>query len=196
MNEKDETPLTDAASRIEEELSRFERQLRELSRPVNSEKALQRARVSLEQCSESEERLAAHLTDFARAIQSIQERQQRCMEALGERANEIQARHADRAALIERMASLGLRTSEISKPIASLEEKAWDTVTPELVASVGVVSSRLEEAIGEAGQIAASARDSDWSDLARDADVLKQQLQAVRNQLLIGQRKLASRAPS
>jgi hypothetical protein len=94
------------------------------------------------------------------------------------------------------MSQLGLRTSEISKPIVSLEEGAWSAVTPELLASVGEVSVRLEEAIGEAAQISSSARASDWSDLSRDADTLKQQLQAVRNQVLLGQRKLLSQAPS
>jgi hypothetical protein len=196
MEKKSESPLTDAASQIEEELSRFERLLHELSRPVSTDKALQRARVSLEECSSTEERLAGHLTAFAQAIQGIQTRQQRCMEILNERASQIQERHIDRSALVERMAMLGQRTSEISKPIASLQESAWEAVTPELLASIGEVSARLEDAIGEAGQISSSARQSDWSDLARDADALKQQLQSVRNQVLLGQRKLASRAPS
>jgi hypothetical protein len=196
MDKKDETPLTDAACRIEEELSRFERLLLDLSRPVSTEKTLQRARMSLEECSQSEERLAAHLTAFAQAIQGIQQRQQRCMESLAERVCRVQERHADRSALIERMAQLGLRTSEISKPIVSLQESAWSAVTPELLASVSEVSARLEEAIGEAAQISSSARASDWSDLSRDADTLKQQLQAVRNQVLLGQRKLAGQAPS
>jgi chromosome segregation ATPase len=196
MNQKSETPLSDAANQIEGELSRFEKLLHELSRPVSTEKALQRARMSIEECSNSEERLAGHLTVFAQAIQSIQARQQRCMELLNERVAQIQERHSDRSALVERMALLGKRTSEISKPIVSLEESVWNAVTPELLTSVAEVSARLEDAIGEASQIAASARQSDWTDLARDADMLKQQLQSVRNQVLLGQRKLAGQAPS
>ena len=43
MNKKSETPLTDAATLIEAELSRFERLLQDLAKPVSSEKALQRA---------------------------------------------------------------------------------------------------------------------------------------------------------
>lgn len=196
MNKNSETPLTDASGQIEEELSRLEKLLHELSRPVSTDKALQRARISLEECSSSEERLASHLTVFAQAIQGIQARQQQCMETLSERVSQIQERHSDRSVLVERMALLGARTGEISKPFAALQDTAWTEVTPELLASVGEVSARLEDAIGEAGQISSSARESDWSDLARDADALKQQLQAVRNQVLIGQRKLASQAPS
>jgi chromosome segregation ATPase len=196
MDKKNAEPLTDAAAQIEQQLSHFERLLTELARPISTEKALQRARVALEECSSCEEKLAGHLTAFAQAIQSIQERQQRCMELLHERANQVQARHTDRSTLIERMAQLGQRTSEVSKPIASLGDGAWDTVTPDLLASVSEVSTRLESAIDEAGQILSTAREADWTDLARDADSLKQQLQSVRNQLLLGQRKLASRAPS
>lgn len=196
MNKKSETPLSDAAGQIEAELSRFEQLLHELSRPVSTDKALQRARVALEECSSCEERLAANLTAFAQAIQGIQTRQQSCMELLNERVGQVQARHADRSALVDRLALLGVRTSEISKPIAALGEAAWQTVTPELLASVSEVSTRLEGAIGEAAQICVSARESDWSDLARDADALKQQLQAVRNQVVLGQRKLSSQAPS
>jgi chromosome segregation ATPase len=196
MNKKIDSPLTEAANSIEQELSQFEKLLQELSRPITTEKALQRAGVSLEECTSSEERLASHLTAFGEAIQGIQARQQRCMEVLNERAAQVHSRHLDRAALVERMASLGKSTSEIIQPIASLEEAAWTAVTPELLASVGEVSARLEEAIADAGDIASAARASDWSDLARDADALKQQLQSVRNQVLLGQRKLASRAPS
>lgn len=196
MDKKNAQPLTDAATHIEEQLSHFERLLAELARPISTEKALHRARVALEECSTCEEKLAGHLTEFAQAIQSIQERQQRCMELLNERANQVQARHVDRSTLIERMAQLGQRTSEVSKPIASLGDSAWEAVTPDLLASVGEVSTRLESAIDEAGQILSTARDADWTDLARDADSLRQQLQSVRNQLLLGQRKLASRAPS
>lgn len=196
MSKKSETPLSGAASRIEEELTRFEQLLHELSRPVSTDKALQRARAALEECSSCEERLAATLTAFAQAIQGIQTRQQNCMEILNERVGQIQARHADRSALVERLALLGVRTGEISKPIVALGETAWHTVTPELLASVSEVSTRLEGAIGEAAEICASARASDWSDLARDADALKQQLQAVRNQVVLGQRKLSSQAPS
>lgn len=196
MDKKHENPLAEASTRIQDALADFERLLQELARPISTEKALQRAREALEECSSCEEKLAGHLTSFAHAIQIIQDRQQRCMELLNERANQVQARHVDRAVLIERMALLGQRTSEVSKPIASLGDAAWDAVTPDLLASVGEVSTRLEVAIDEASQLMGSAREADWTDLARDAESLKQQLQSVRNQLLLGQRKLASRAPS
>lgn len=195
-DKKDQTPLSDASRRIEAELSRLEGLLHELSRPVNSEKTLRRAGASLEECSDSEARLATHLVDFGQAIQAIQERQQRCMALLGERAEQLRARHAERSALVERLAGLGERTSQISEPLASLAGAGVSEVTPELLASISEVSTRLEASIADASEIATAARSSDWSDLARDADALKQQLQALKNQITLGQRKLASQAPS
>lgn len=195
-DKKDQTPLSDASGRIEAELSRLEGLLHELGRPVNSEKTLRRAGAALEECSVSEAQLATHLLDFGKAIQAIQQRQQRCMDLLGERAEQLRARHAERSALVERLASLGERTSQISQPLASLAGAGLSEVTPELMASISEVASRLETAIGDASEIATAARGSDWSDLARDADALKQQLQALKNSITLGQRKLASQAPS
>ena len=80
--------------------------------------------------------------------------------------------------------------------IVALEEPAWTSPTPELLNSVAEMSSRLEAVIEEAASVVASAKESDWTDVARDADALKQQLTAVRSKLIIGQLKLASRAPS
>ena len=118
------------------------------------------------------------------------------METLNERADAVQARHVERAALVERVAQLGQRAREVSEPITAFDEEAWAACSPELLASVNQVSERLEAVIAEAAAVATSARDSEWADVARDADALKQQLQAVRNRVMIGQRKLASQAPS
>jgi len=196
MQKKPDAALSKAASDLEAELARLEDTLDELKSPITSEKALLRAGQRLEQCSACEERLAGLLQNFAQAMIGMQERQQRCMEILAERADGVQARHADRNQLIERINQLGQRASQISSPIASLDESAWASPTSELLSSLAELNSRLESVIEEAGEVAASARQSDWNDVARDADTLKQQLQSARSRLLLGQRQLASRAPS
>lgn len=196
MQRKPDTALSKSATLLEEELARFEDLLQELKAPVNSEKALQRARHRLEECSACEEKLAEHLRAFAEAMQIMQARQQECMQLLGERAEGIQARLIDRNKLVERINQLGQQARSVSDPIVALEEPAWTSPTPELLNSVAEMSSRLEAVIEEAASVVASAKESDWTDVARDADALKQQLTAVRSKLIIGQRKLASRAPS
>jgi len=196
MSKKPDAVLVKAATLLDDELSHFEGLLQELKAPVNSEKALQRARQRLEECSACEEKLAEHLRAFALAMQVMQARQQECMQLLNERAEGLQARLLDRNALVQRINQLGQKAGQVSDPISALAEPAWESPTPELLSSVAEMSARLESVIAEAAAVATSAKESDWADVARDADALKQQLTAVRGKLLLGQRKLASRAPS
>lgn len=196
MSQKKLDELSQAAQRLEQELARFEEIVAELGRPLNSDKSLQRARQALESCSRCEARLAEHLHGFANAMQTLQARQQRCMELVRAGADHIQGRHQERTALLERVAALGTSAREVSEPLAGIGEDAWANESPELLASVREVSTRLETVIDEAERVAEAAQASDWTDIARDAHALKQQLQAVRNRVLLGQRKLASRAPS
>lgn len=196
MSRKPDTSLSKAAAALEAELAHFEDLLLDLKSPVNSEKALQRARHRLEECSACEEKLAENLRAFAEAMQVMQARQQECMQLLGERAEGVQARFADRNTLVSRINQLGQQARAVAEPITSIDESAWSSPTPELLSSVAEMSSRLEAVIEEAAAVAASAKEADWADVARDADALRQQLTAMRGKLILGQRKLASRAPS
>jgi hypothetical protein len=188
--------LSDAARKLEAELSRFEQLLLDLERPLCSDDELQQAREVLESCADCEQRLATHLRAFAAVMQSVQARHQRSMESLNQRSDAIRARHLERSALVERIALLGQRAREVSEPIASISEAAWADCTPELMASVHEVTQRLDAVISEAALVASGARDARWTDIATDADALAQQLQGVRNRVVAGQRKLASQAPS
>src|SRR5258706_11033747 len=98
MIKKSETPLASAAHTLEDDLARLESLAGELERTrINSEKSLQRARQSLEACSEHEAKLAESLQSFAEAMQGVQERQQRCMQHAAEATARIQARNEARA---------------------------------------------------------------------------------------------------
>ncbi|MFZ5897114.1 MAG: hypothetical protein ACOY0T_39010 [Myxococcota bacterium] len=196
MSRKPDSLLSKAATALEDELARFEDLLQELKQPVNSDKALQRARHRLEECSACEEKLAEHLRAFAEAMQAMQARQQECMQILAERAQGVATRLTERNALIVRINQLGQQARAVSEPIVALQEPDWNSPSPELLSSVAEMSTRLEAVISEAAAVVASAKESDWADVARDADALKQQLSAMRSKLIIGQRKLASRAPS
>jgi len=196
MNKKAEALLSAAARVLDEDLSRFESLAQELSRTqITSEKSLQRARQALEGCSEHEAKLAASLTAFAQAMQSIGQRQQSCMEATAEATARIQARHQDRLVLFERVAALGARAKAVSAPITELDAPS-ESISSGMLASMQEVSKRLDAAIDEAGEVAHAAKEGDWTDIARDAETLQQQLQVLRNRVLLSQRKLASQAPS
>ncbi len=196
MNKKPEAALTAAARALDEDLARFEELAQELSRvQVNSEKALQRARQALEGCSEHEQQLAGSLQAFAEAMQTIAARQQRCMEQTAHATAQIQARHEQRTALLERVAALGASARSVTAPLGDLGEPTAAPST-EVLASIQERARRLEATIEEAAAVAVAAKQDEWFDIARDAETLQQQLQAVRNRVLQSQRKLASQAPS
>ena len=197
-NKKNEGPLTAAALALENELRTFEDLVDDLARlHVNSDKTLQRARQNLESCAEFEQKLAARLKAFAEAMQLMQAKQQECMKTALEHAQRIQQRNDARNALLERVNALGLRARDINAPMNELvTDEAAHGDANHVLAKIQDVGERLEAVIAEAAAVATAAREEDWQDVARDADVLKQQLQSARNKVLVAQRNVASRAPS
>jgi chromosome segregation ATPase len=191
-------PLTSAASALEGEIKRFEELVAELGRlGVNSEKSLGRARQLLEEVAGYEQRLGTHLREFSEAMQRSQERQEQAMKQALASAERIRLRHETRSQLLERVNALGARARDINEPMAALNEDSGDPANAQAVlSSVKEVSVRIDQVIEEAAELAAAAREADWVDIGRDADVLKQQLQAARNKLQLAERSAAARAPS
>jgi hypothetical protein len=196
MSRVQENPLVAAARRLADELERFEALSTELARmTINSEKSLQRARQSLEGCAEHEAKLAESLQVFAQAMQATQALQLRCIEVANGAAGHIQERQAQRAELQRRLAVLGQNAREVSAPVASLGEVS-EGASGDALGPLQEVERRLDAVIAEAGEVREAAQRDDWSDLQRDTQSLEQQLQALRNKLLLLRRKLAQTAAS
>jgi len=200
MSTKDDQPnLQTVAEGLLADLRKLEDTIREGKRlEINSAKNLQRGRRLLEACSEHEQRLAGHLQTLASAIQATQTRIATCMEDTVDLANQVAQRAESRTLLLERLGGLGKRASEINQPAAAAVEAqtAGEADNVSLLATVTEVVARTEGLLEEAATVAKEAKDDDWSDIARDADGLRQQVQALRGKVLILQRGLAERAPS
>jgi chromosome segregation ATPase len=197
MSKTADSPLVAAARALTEHLTRFEEASLDAARaPINSEKALTRARKTLQECSEHEGKLAASLRDLAAAMQGMQQQQQRCVEHTAVAAERIRQRQDERLALQERLLRLGDNARAVSAPVAALPDGASEPGSTEAIAPLQEVVRRLEAVIAEAAEVTALARQGDWADLERDTHSLEQQLQSARNRVLIGLRKLAEDAPS
>lgn len=195
-NKTSESPLLAAARQLSEHLSRFESLSEELSRlTLNSDKSLQRAHQSLEACSTHEAALAQSLRAFAEAMQGMQQTQQRCMEVTAQAAGRIAARQAERTQLQARLAALGANARQVSAPVAELAAQG-PAETDALLVSLQEVERRLDGVIAEATELCELSRAGDWADLERDTQSLREQLQALRNRVLLMRRKLANDAPS
>ena len=196
MSKNSESPLLAAARQLDEDLQRFQALSQDLSRtPINSEKTLQRAGQLLQACSAHESKLVQSLGAFAQAMQTVQQIQQTCMEAIGEGSARVAARHAQRMELQDRVTQLGVGARAASAPVAELPDLDAPT-SSQMLAPLGEVERRLGAVIDEAAEVNALAEQGDWSDLQRDTQSLREQLQSLRNRVLLMRRKLGTDAPS
>lgn len=198
-NETDQPTLQTVAEGLLGDLRKLEDTIREAQRlEINSAKNLQRGRRLLEACSDTEQRLAGHLQQLATAIQSTQLRIAGCMEHTVDFSKRVAQRAEIRSLLLDRLGGLGQRAGEINQPVAAAvaAQAAGEADDTTLLATVTEVVTRTEELLEEAGNVAQEAKDAAWLDIARDADGLRQQVQALRGKVLLLQRGLAERAPS
>ncbi|HKY35161.1 MAG TPA: hypothetical protein VJN18_04410 [Polyangiaceae bacterium] len=193
MNKKVESPLLIAAKALSDDLSRFEALSTELGHlSINSQKSLQRAGQSLEACSVHEAKLAESLGAFAQAMQHLHLTQQRCMEQAAAAAEHVRKRQLERAGLEERLALLGQKAREISLPMP----EPSTALSSELLGPLEQLEQRLSELVSEVGEVCELAQNQDWQDLTRETQSLREQLQALRNRVLLSRRKLAQNKPS
>jgi hypothetical protein len=196
MSKIQDSPLVRAARQLMAGLERFESLGSELARlTINSEKTLLRARQGLQDCAEQEAKLAEDLQNFAQAMQETQSLQQRCVELANAAAERVQERQARRSELQQRIAALGEHARAVSAPVATLPERP-DAVPGNMLGPLQEVERRLDAVIAEAGEVREHAERDDWSDLERDTQALQQQLQGLRNKVLLCRRKLAEGAAS
>jgi hypothetical protein len=187
-----------AATAVEEDLDRYEQLSTELKNlTISSQKNLVRATKLLEESAGCEQKLAADVGALVEAMQAARTKQQSCGEATLAAAEHIQARMTQHAALMEKFATLGERARSASEPVAAVMAQHAASVDPaELAKGLGEVTERMEVIVNETEAMIREAEAGDWSDLVREAESLKQKVQAARNKVLLTQRKVAERAPS
>lgn len=195
--DKPRTGIAAAAAALEEELAAFESIAALLRKmPLGTKKHIERAARTLQEAAGFEERIALKLRGLVEAINSANQRQQASAEIIVARAREIEARNAEYTELVGRYAALGGEAQEITTLAQEIVGPLREATAPEAIESVG---ERLDEllarmtALGERAQdIARTATAKEMTELARDADALKQQLAAARNKILLlrqGQRR-------
>lgn len=197
-SKKTESALVTSATALESGLEKWEELVAEAKRlHVSSDKTLHRAKTLLEECAACERELAGQLHAFVSAMQEVQARQQTCMGETLEVAQRMQDRIGDRNALLERFAALGTLAGEINEPVGIVMDGiARNVPAAELLVPLGVVAEKTEAIVADADSVAKEARDKDWLDIAKEADALKQQVQSVKNKVMLAHRSVASRAPS
>lgn len=191
------TELVLAAEGVEEELRRFEALADTVVRtPLDSEKNLERASKALREVAESDERLVGQLQKLVAAVGGVRDRQQEHARGVNARAEELQARTQAFQGLLQRYAGLGRSAAELNAVVQDIAaRKAKATTSEDNRALAGSLDQLLERMVGvadEAQGLATSANEADFTDIARQADSLRQQLLSARNKMSLLQKGLAA----
>lgn len=195
----DKAVLTQAATIFEQDLTRYEQLASELKGvAINSQKNLARATKLLEEAAAYEQKLATDVGVLVEAMQVARTRQQGSAELTLDAAKRIEARMVEHAALMQRFAVLGERARSASEPVSEvMAAKEGDSVDAGALAKgLGEVTKRMDEIVEETEAMIREASEGDWHDVAREAESLKQKVQAARNKVALTQRKVAERAPA
>jgi chromosome segregation ATPase len=184
MAKADVPELVAAAQTIETDQLRLEELARALQKTkLQTEKSIGRAARELQEALGQQEALALSLRALGQAMLHMQERQQAAVGALSERAVEIQTRRSRLSEHMLRYASLGTKAAEL------LETMSTALGQPAQSDAVQAATKQLDAIVEEAATLSREARDEDFTEVAHEADVLKQKFAQIRTQL--GSRKEA-----
>ena len=164
-----------AAAALEEEMARLEaisRSARKIR--LNGDKNIARAAAELQQAIASPERLSGRLQELAAAMARLQERQQAALEPLAAFAQTIAERTQRFEQHMQSFGALGKAAGELN---AELAAGASDP------AGLARVEAHLRDISDRARALFEAARADDFPEVAREADVLKQRMAALRKRL-------------
>lgn len=179
MRDKEPSPLVAAAEGLEAQLEHLEAIVAAARRePLNSQKHLQRAANTLNGVTQLEGKLREALARLVDAIGQAGGRQQTAMEELGQCAQVLEKRLGEFQELITRRDQFGAEAARVNNSIKTLLERG------DLDAAVPQAISELAHVAAAGKQLFASAKERGFSDVAREADSVQQQLLGLRKKLM------------
>jgi hypothetical protein len=195
---KDRSRLVNAAASLEDELHSFATHATETKRePLNTEKSIARATRALSESVQFHARIEEKVKALVGEIDAARGLQQESIEILLNAAHALENRSKNRDALLGRFAALGSKAGGVNTLALDLTaRKSEGADDNEVLARLRAIEERIDEVVVEAQAIAEMAASDDWPEIARQADGLRQQMQAARNKLALAHKTIADRAPS
>jgi membrane-associated HD superfamily phosphohydrolase len=164
--------LSEAALALDHELRRFEDLAAQAAKVrLNTEKSLERATDALSRAAECQDRIKGQVQKLVQAVAAARQKQESDASALMARAEEIAGRRAQFARVLQRMGGLGQMAKEVQDLLR------------EGTGKLDEVQQRMQKVADDAADIGRSAQEQDMEDLARQADVLRQQVLAAKNKV-------------
>lgn len=192
--------LSEAAFALERELNRFEELALAARRtPLDSRKGIERAAKTTTEAAAGQEGVDATLRALVSAINTARERHEANVAALQVRGEEIRSRANELGALYERYSALGEEGRVINQLVMEAAAKQREELTPELigeiVAAIEGIEERMAALVDGARELGQAAIAVSISDVAEQADSLRQQVAAARNKVGLLRKGLQARLP-
>jgi chromosome segregation ATPase len=182
MSEKKPSELVAAVAALDEELARVEQLAESAARvPLTSRRNLEKAARTTAEAATAQAKVGEHIATLMTALDGVRLRNEATVRTLQTRSDEIQAKSHELTALLERFESIGQEAREIT----ALAQGIGGDAAAEKPASerLNELETRLGGVADGARALWEQARDGGWSDVAGDADSLRQQVLAAKNKL-------------
>ena len=177
MPKSEPTPLLAAATEFDEALALYAR-LGQLfiKQPLTSVKHLERANQILGEIADCEQRLQDAGKGLITALSAARATQEQLAAEVVAHAPQVQARNQRLKELMTEMGQLATDVAQINSTVVSSDGEQPPADPGEVSASVLALSSRAE-------QLAGTARDAEFEEIATQAHALHQRLKAIGNKL-------------
>ncbi len=187
--------LISAAEALDAELRKFEELSESIQKtPFNSQKNVDRASRTLTEIAQAGEALQARLGSVVTAIANFREKQQALAEAVQKRAYELEERGKVLGGLLAEYRALGENARELNVHLQSLKgakDNGGSENTSGLFSQFQDLEPRVSQLVEAAQKLFEKAETQGFTDIAHQADALRQQLQAIRNRLNLLRQRLA-----
>lgn len=178
---KSDSPLVQAATLFDEELAIYAR-LGELflKTPLTTLKQLERANQTLGEIADCEQRLSDAGKRLIEALTGARSRQEELSQSVIQHAPTVQARNAR---LRELMTAMGELAGDVQKINTQVMGKNGDQQEQSAEPDPGEVSAKVLALSERADQLAVTAREAEFAELAEQAHTLHQRLKAIGTKL-------------
>lgn len=177
--------LLETVMALEEELGRMGAVAREAQRlPLNSEQNLERTQEKMAELGTVDEKLQPLVSGLMAAVSEMVQEQQAQAAVITARAEELQRRREVFQQLMAGYAAVGRATQQLNGFVqAYAAARKEDGAAPAEAPSLEIIQASFAQLIESVKEVFQAARQNEFEDIARQADLLKQQLLSARNKL-------------
>jgi chromosome segregation ATPase len=183
---------------VDEELRAYDELARDAQRiEIDGEKSIARAARMLEDATKRQPAIQEKLRALVGEIEAARLQQQKSLDTLVEVSQSLQARATQYSELMDRFAELGEAAKGVNSLTTALSARRSEGAHEgELLAGLQELELRMNTVVERAESLAHDAEQYGWPEIARQADAVRQQVNAAKNKLVLAHRAVAGRAPS